>query len=77
MRLDFKNIKPDALYSVGIARRLLGICRTTIYDYMKTKPPVLPYRMSENGRHRLILGSDLIWLRENPQVKRGRKRKFR
>lgn len=56
MRLDFNNIIPDALYSVGMAKRLLGIGQTTIYEYMKKKPPVLPYRMSENGWHRLILG---------------------
>lgn len=77
MRLDFNNIIPDALYSVGMAKRLLGIGQTTIYEYMKKKPPVLPYRMSENGWHRLIFGSDIISLKENPKVKRGRRRKDR
>lgn len=77
MRLDFKNIIPDALYSVSMAKRLLGIGQTTIYEYMKKCPPVLPYQMSENGWHRLILGSDIISLIENPQVKRGRRRKQR
>lgn len=77
MRLDFNNIIPDALYSVGMAKRLLGIGQTTIYEYMKKKPPALPYRMSENGWHRLILGSDIISLKENPKVKRGRRRKDR
>ena len=70
MRLDFKTIIPDALYSVGMGQ-------TTIYEYMKKRPPVLPYRMSENGWHRLILGSDIISLKENPKVKRGRRRKDR
>ena len=77
MRLDFNTIIPDALYSVGMAKRLLGIGQTTIYEYMNKKPPVLPYRMSENGWHRLILGSDIISLKENPKVKRGRRRKDR
>lgn len=77
MRPDFNTIIPDDLYSVSIAKRLLGIGHTTIYEYMKKKPPVLPYRMSENGRHRLILGSDIISLKENPKVKRGRRRKDR
>ena len=72
MRLDFNNIIPDALYSVGMAKRLLGIGQTTIYEYMKKEPPVLPYRMSENGWH-----SDIISLKENPKVKRGRRRKDR
>lgn len=77
MRLDFNNIIPDALYSVGMAKRLLGIGQTTIYEYMKKKPSVLSYRMSENGWHRMILGSDIISLKENPKVKRGRRRKDR
>ena len=77
MRRDLRNINLEALYSVAAAKRLLGVCQTTIYDYMKKSPPVLPYRMSENGWHRLILGSDIISLIENPRVKRGRRRKNR
>lgn len=72
---DWKRIVPEALYSVMAARKLLGISHTTIYEYMKLSPPVLPYRRSENGWHRLILGSDIIRLRDHPQVKRGRRRK--
>lgn len=77
MRRDVRSIDPDALYSISAAKRLLGIKQTTIYEYMKKSPPVLPYRFSENGRHRLILGSDIISLIENPRVKRGRRRKNR
>ena len=77
MRRDVRSIDPDALYSIATAKRLLGIKQTTIYEYMKKSPPVLPYRFSENGRHRLILGSDIISLIENPRVKRGRRRKNR
>ncbi len=74
---DWKRIVPEALYSVMSARKLLGISHTTIYEYMKKSPPVLPYRRSENGLHRLILGCDIIHLRDHPQVKRGRRRKCR
>lgn len=74
---DLKRIVPEALYSVMAARKLLGISHTTIYEYMKLSPRVLPYHRSENGRHRLILGSDIIRLRDHPQVKRGRRRKDR
>ena len=74
---DWKRIVPGALYSVMAARKLLGISHTTIYEYMKLSPRVLPYHRSENGRHRLILGSDIIRLRDHPQVKRGRRRKDR
>lgn len=72
---DWKRIVPEALYSVMAARKLLGISHTTIYEYMKLSPRVLPYHRSENGWHRLILGSDIIQLRDHPQVKRGRRRK--
>ncbi|WP_289873177.1 hypothetical protein [uncultured Duncaniella sp.] len=41
---------------------------------MKSSPPILPYQRSENGWHRLIKGSDLIIIRDNPPVKRGRRR---
>ena len=61
MRPDFHRIVPDLLYSVMAARKLLGISHTTIYEYMRQSPPVLPYRRSENGWHRLILGSDIIF----------------
>lgn len=74
---DWKRIVPEALYSVMAARKLLGISHTTIYEYMKLSPRVLPYHRSDNGRHRLILGSDIIRLRDHPQVKRGRRRKDR
>ena len=74
---DWKRIVPEALYPVMAARKLLGISHTTIYEYMKLSPRVLPYHRSENGRHRLILGSDIIRLRDHPQVKRGRRRKDR
>ena len=74
---DWKRIVPEALYSVMAARKLLGISHTTIYEYMKLSPRVLPYHRSENGRHRLILGSDIIRLRDHPQVKRGRRRNDR
>ena len=77
MRRDVRSIDPDALYSIAAAKRLLGIKQTTIYEYMKKSPPVLPYRRSENGWHRLILGSDIISLIENPRLKRGRRRKNR
>ena len=77
MRPDFHRIVPDLLYSVMAARKLLGISHTTIYEYMRQSPPVLPYRRSENGWHRLILGSDIIFLLDHPQVKRGKKRKNR
>lgn len=77
MRPDFHRIVPDLLYSVMAARKLLGISHTTIYEYMRQSPPVLPYRRSENGWRRLILGSDIIFLLDHPQVKRGRKRKNR
>lgn len=71
---DFRKIIPDMLYSVMSAKRLLGISHTTIYEYMKCSPPILPYQRSENGWHRLIKGSDLIFIRDNPPVKRGRHR---
>ena len=74
---DWKRIVPESLYSVMAARKLLGISHTTIYEYMKLSPRVLPYHRSENGRHRLILGSDIIRLRDHPQVKRGRRHKDR
>lgn len=77
MLRDRRNIVPETLYSVSSAKRLLGIGQTTIYEYMKKSPPVLPFRLSENGHHRLILGSDIISLIENPRVKRGRRRKNR
>ena len=74
MRPDFRKIIPELLYSVMSAKRLLGISHTTIYEYMKSSPPILPYQRSENGWHRLIKGSDLIIIRDNPPVKRGRRR---
>lgn len=69
-----RTIHPEREYSISDAARLLGVCRWTVYSYLRKFPHRLKANHSEDKNRQFLKGKQLIAFKAQGFPKRGRKR---